>query len=146
MDPQAIAEAVYETMEPNDRVYVGLGMRKVAIAPGQAVLEMEVREDMLNGHDICHGSMVFALADTAFALAANSHNYNAVLASAGIDLMASAHLGETLRAEASELWRRKRTALYDITVTGQDSRLIAVCRGRAHRVAGQPAPQLPEAG
>ncbi len=146
MDPQAIAEAVYETMEPNDRVFVGLDMRKVSIAPGCAVLEMNVREDMLNGHDICHGSMVFALADTAFALAANSHNYNAVLASAGIDLIDSAKLGETLRAEANELWRRKRTALYDITVTGKDGRLIAVCRGRAHRVAGQPAPQLPEAG
>jgi len=60
MDPQAIAEAVYETMEPNDRVFVGLDMRKVSIAPGCAVLEMNVREDMLNGHDICHGSMVFA--------------------------------------------------------------------------------------
>jgi acyl-CoA thioesterase len=146
VDPQAIAEAVYETMEPNDRVFVGLDMRKIAIAPGHAVLEMAVREDMLNGHDICHGSMIFALADTAFALAANSHNYNAVLASAGLDLIAAARLGETLRAEANELWRSKRSALYDTRVTGDDGRLIAVCRGRAHRVAGQPAPQLPEAG
>ena len=142
-DAMAVAEAVFAAMVAGDRVFHALGMRKVAVAPGHAVLEMTVREDMLNSHELCHGGLIFTLADTAFAIAANATNQTTLLAGAGFDLVAPARLGETLRAEARERWQGKRSGIYDVTVTGDGGRLVALFRGRAQRVAGKPAPDLP---
>lgn len=138
-----LARLVFEAMEANDRVFHQLGMRAVEIEAGRAVLEMTVREDMLNGHDICHGGMIFSLADTAMAIAANSHNQTAVAASADISFLEAARKGEVLRAETEQRSLRKRTALYDVTVTGPDARVIALFRGRIQRVNAKVVPDLP---
>lgn len=143
IDPQALARRVFEAMEANDRVFHALGMREIEVGPGHAVLEMTVREDMLNGHDICHGGMIFSLADTAMAVAANSYNQRAVASGADITFLESARKGDVLRAETEQRSLRKRTALYDITVTGSDSRVIALVRGRIQRVNAKVVPDLP---
>ena len=145
-DAQTVAEAVFEVIEAKDRLFIGLGMRKIEVGPGRAVLEMTMRDDMLNGHDVGHGAAVFALADIAFAIAGNSHNQGALAAGASIEFADSAHRGEVLRAEAVERSLRRRTALYDVTVTGADGRLIALTRGRAHRVPAKVVPDLPGPG
>jgi acyl-CoA thioesterase len=139
-EAQAIAEAVGEVIEAKDRLFAGLGMRTVEVGPGRAVLEMTVREDMLNGHEVCHGAAVFALADVAFAIAGNSHNQGALAAGATIEYVEAARRGEVLRAEAVERSLRRRTALYDVTVSGENGRLIALYRGRAHRTAAKVVP------
>ena len=131
---EAIAQSVYRAMEANDRVFIHYAMRALEVGPGRCVLEMDVREDMLNGHGVCHGGVLFALADTAFAVACNSHNRVALAAGAEVSFVAPARVGERLRAEASERVVRKRTGIYDVTVTGQDGRLVALFRGRAHRL------------
>ena len=69
MNAQDIAQATMEAMRRDDRATRMLGMQVVAVAPGSAELTMEVREDMLNGHDICHGGLITTLADSAFAFA-----------------------------------------------------------------------------
>jgi acyl-CoA thioesterase len=87
---------------------------------------------MLNGHGICHGGFVFSLADTAFAVACNTYNDVTVAASAAIDFLAPAHVHDELTAEARELWRSKRSGIYEIYVSNQRGETIALFRGRSH--------------
>ena len=89
-DPQALAEAVATAMWARDRAGQALGMRIEAVGPGTATLAMPVRGDMVNGHHICHGGMIFSLADTAFAYACNSYNKNTVASACHIDFLAPA--------------------------------------------------------
>jgi phenylacetic acid degradation protein PaaD len=97
-DPQALAEACAAAMWVRDRASGGLGMALEAIAPGEAVLTMTVRGDMVNGHDICHGGFIFTLADSAFAFACNSYNVSTVAASCDITFLKAARRGDSLRA------------------------------------------------
>ena len=145
-DPQALAEAVAKAMQSNDRVFHALGMRRLEVGPGHAAITMTVREDMLNGHDICHGGMLFALADTAFAYAGNAYNHVAVSSGADVTFVNAAEPGETLTAVAEERSRRGRTGVYDVTVSGREGRLIALFRCRSHRLNSKIVSDLDAAG
>jgi acyl-CoA thioesterase len=134
---QARAEAAVAALFARDRAAQALGMRIAAVSPGAARVTMRVRPDMLNGHGTCHGGLIFALADTAFAFACNSHNARTVAAAASIDFLAAAGEGDELSAEARELWRTQRNGIYEITVCNQDGARIALFRGRSHRIDGQ---------
>src|SRR2546429_3992840 len=92
-------------------------MRITGMRAGWARVAMTVRADMVNGHAVCHGGIVFALADSAFAFACNSHNESTLAAAASIDFLAAAREGDELTAEASELWRSRRNGLYEIIVS-----------------------------
>lgn len=138
MDPQQIAEATRDAMWAGDRASQSLGMHVVAIGPGSATLTMRVREDMLNGHDSCHGGLITTLADSAFAFACNSYNEITVAAGFEVNLLAASHLGDVLTAVASEVSKSGRTGVYDIDVTNQRGERIAVFRGRSHTMKGKP--------
>src|SRR5712671_243429 len=120
-----------------DRASQALGMRITGVRPGWARVVMTVRADMLNGHGVCHGGIVFALADSAFAFSCNSHNESTVAAAASIDFLASASAGDELSAVATELWRSRRNGIYEVTVTNQRGERIALFRGRSYRIDGQ---------
>jgi acyl-CoA thioesterase len=92
---------------------------------------------MTNGHDTCHGGIIFTLADTAFAYACNSRNLNTVASGASIDFVAPAHAGDTLLAVAEERVLVGRTGVYDIEVRNQHGQAIAYFRGKSHRVKGE---------
>jgi acyl-CoA thioesterase len=100
---------------------------------------MRVRADMVNGHGVCHGGMVFALGDSAFAFACNSHNEATVAAAASIDFLAAAREGDELTAQATELWRTQRNGIYEITISNQRGERVALFRGRSYRIGGQVA-------
>lgn len=138
-DDRAIARAarVAQAMFERDRASQALGMRIIGVGPGKARLTMIVRAEMINGHGLCHGGIVFSLADSAFAFACNSYNDATVAAAASIDYLAAAREGDELTAEATELWRSRRSGLYEITVANQRGELIALFRGRSHRIDGQ---------
>lgn len=136
-DPQALAEAVGAAMYAGDAASQALGMKVVEIAPGYARLTMTVRGDMLNGHKTCHGGFIFALADSAFAFACNSRNVSTVASGCVIDYLAPGYEGDELTAVAQERSLAGRTGVYDITVTNQDGRNVAVFRGRSYRIKGQ---------
>lgn len=138
---QALAEAAGQAMFSRDRASQAMGMSLDAIRPGYARMSMRVREDMLNGHLSCHGGYIFALADSAFAFACNSHNLNTVGAGCSIEYLAPGRLGDLLTAEAQEQALAGKTGVYDIKVTNQDGRTIALFRGKSHRVSGEVAPQ-----
>jgi acyl-CoA thioesterase len=135
-DPQALAELAGKTMYERDPASQALGMTLDAIRPGFARMRMRVRDDMLNGHGTCHGGYIFMLADSAFAFACNSHNFNTVGAGCTIDYLAPGRPGDVLVAEAVEQALAGRTGVYDVVVTDQDGRRIALFRGKSHRVAG----------
>ncbi len=133
---QRLSEQAAESLLSRDPASAMLGMTLLSVRPGHARMSMTVRSDMVNGHRTCHGGLIFSLADSAFAVSCNSHNENAVAAAASIDFLAPAVEGDTLTAEASELWRSGRSGLYEITVTNQRGEKIALFRGRSHRISG----------
>ncbi|HXE39373.1 MAG TPA: hydroxyphenylacetyl-CoA thioesterase PaaI [Azonexus sp.] len=134
---QAMADATAEAMWARDRAAQALGMKIVRVAPGAARLTMAVRPDMVNGHHICHGGMIFSLADTAFAYACNSYNKNTVASACHIDFLAPAKEGETLEAEAVEQSAAGRTGVYDVTVRTAGGRTVALFRGKSYRISGE---------
>jgi len=131
-DPQALAEACARALFADDRASQALGMVIESVSPGRATLAMTVREDMTNGHGICHGGFIFTLADSAFAFACNSHNRATVAQAAKIDFLRPARRGDLLRAEAREISRGGRSGLYDVEVRRDDGELLACFRGNSH--------------
>lgn len=131
-----LAQACADRMWASDHASRGLGMQLTGVGPGTATVEMTVREDMVNGHGICHGGLISTLADSAFAFACNSHGTVTVAAGFTVDFVAPGRLGDTLVATAREVLVRGRSGLYDVTVTcGED--VIAQFRGRS-RSLGRP--------
>jgi acyl-CoA thioesterase len=113
-----------------DRASAALGIELMDSGPGWARARMTVRPDMVNGHDLAHGGLIFALADTAFACACNSRGPVTVAAGAEIAFLAPARLGDELEALAQERSRRGRTGIYDVTVRRGDE-VVAEFRGRS---------------
>lgn len=136
---QALAELAGKTMYARDPASQALGMRLDEIRPGYARMSMRVRGDMLNGHATCHGGYIFMLADSAFAFACNSHNVNTVGAGCSIDYLAPGLEGDLLVAEAVEQALQGKTGVYDVKVSKQDGRTVALFRGKSHRVSGMVA-------
>ncbi|UCE32771.1 MAG: hydroxyphenylacetyl-CoA thioesterase PaaI [Burkholderiales bacterium] len=136
MTPAALAEAAGRIMWEDDRTSRALGIELLEMAPGRARWRMRVRRDMTNGHGICHGGYIFLLADSTFAYACNSHNQRAVAASAAIDFLAPAHEGDELTAEGVEQYRAGRSGVYDMRVTDQTGKLIALFRGKSATIKG----------
>ena len=136
---QDLAEHVRDGMLRNDRASKMLGMQIVDVTPGRATLTMTIRDEMLNGHDICHGGLITTLADSAFAFACNSYNELTVASGFSIDLIAPGALGDVLTAECSEVAKAGRAGVYDTLVTNQHGQRIAAFRGRSHTIKGKPA-------
>ncbi len=151
MNADALAAEVARRMWADDRASQALGMQLIEVRAGYARIRMPIRSDMTNGHGICHGGYMFLLADSTFAFACNSHNQRAVAASAEIHFLASAHEGDVLTAEGIEQHLAGRSGVYDMRVTDQNGRLIALFRGKSATIKGQfieppaPAGAQPEA-
>lgn len=136
MDAQQLARSCADAMFANDRASAMLGMEIVEVSEGRAELRMTVREDMLNGHDVCHGGLIFSLADSAFAFACNSQNHNTVAAGARVEFLLSGSAGDVLTAVAQKVSQGGRTGIYDVVVRNQSGRTIALFRGNSHRIGG----------
>ena len=131
LSAQQLAEYARDGMFARDRAAHGLKMRITHIAPGQATVEMPVRDDMLNGFDICHGGFITTLGDTAFAYACNSYNEMTVASGLSVDFVAPGRPGDVLVAEAKEVSQAGRTGVYDVTISNQKGEVIALFRGRS---------------
>ena len=118
-------------MMQRDRASAALGMVVELDEPGHAVVSMRVRDDMTNGFAITHGGLVFALADTAFAIACNEDERVTVAAGADITFLKSTRAGQTLTATAVRRTRSGRTGLYDVSVVDEHGDAVAEFRGRS---------------
>ncbi|MEY4738018.1 MAG: thioesterase PaaI [Pseudomonadota bacterium] len=136
-DALALARDVGQAMWSRDNATNALGMQLISIAPGAATITMQVRSDMVNGHHICHGGLIFTLADSAFAYACNSYNLNTVASACHIDFLAPAHEGDVLEATATERSASGRTGVYDIEVKVQGGKQVALFRGKSYRIKGE---------
>jgi acyl-CoA thioesterase len=136
-DAQALAERAAQALYERDLASQALGMRMLEVRPGFCRVSMRVRADMLNGHKICHGGLIFSLADSAFAFSCNSYDSNTVAAAASIDFLDAAREGDELEAVAVELWRTRRNGIYEITVSNQRGERVALFRGRSYQVDGK---------
>ena len=137
MSLQELAEACAAAMWVKDAANHHLGSRIEHIAPGTAVMSFEVAPQHLNSDDMCHGGYIFALADSAFSYASNSHNQLCVAQSNQITYLSPAQQGERLTATAQEVSRADHSGVYDVTVTSDDGRQVALLRALSRQVEGQ---------
>ncbi|AXA25088.1 hydroxyphenylacetyl-CoA thioesterase PaaI [Pseudomonas putida] len=134
--PEVLARACADAMYARDRATQGMGIELLEAGPGSAAVRMTVRADMIQGHGTCHGGFLFALADSAFAFACNSHDEATVALGCSIDYVAPALLGDQLTATAHELVRKGRTGLYDVRLENQRGELVALFHGKSYKLRG----------
>lgn len=139
---QVFAKAVGQGMYALDKAAQGWGVRIEEMRPHSTVARMTVRDDMLNSHGVCHGGMIFALADTAFAYASNSDNRATLAISCNISFAAAVPAGAELTAVAEKQSRGGRTGIYDVTVTDGEGNVVALFRGNSYQVRGESVPGL----
>ena len=137
MTPQEIAEESSAALDVNDAASHALDLVVTQIAPGFATVTMPITPDKLNGHGICHGGLIFALADTAFAHACNSYNQRVVAQSCSISFLAPGKTDTMLTATAREIHRARRSGIYDIEVSSEAGEIIAQFRGQSRTIKGQ---------
>jgi acyl-CoA thioesterase len=131
MDSSDIAQRCADAMYARDAASKALGIRVEIPAAGKAVAYMTIRDDMVNGFDVCHGGLLFTLADTAFAFACNAYDNLTFAAAASIEFIRPALLGDELRALAREDYRGTKRGLYTVEVSNQRNEVVAVFHGRS---------------
>jgi acyl-CoA thioesterase len=140
MSADEVARATAAAMSEADACSRALGIELLEVREGYARMQMLVRADFLNGHRICHGGLIFALADSAFAFACNSRNINTVASGCSIEFLRPVHGGDTLTAEAVEQSLTGRTGIYDIRVTNHANETVAMFRGKSSQIRGTVIP------
>lgn len=142
MDAHDLAASVGQAMFAADAASREfMQMELVRCEPGRATMRMTVREPMLNGHKICHGGLIFTLADSTFAFACNSRNKVAVAAGCSIEFLKPAHLGDVLTCEGVEQLLQGRHGVYDMKVTNQRGEVVAMFRGKSAQIQGTVIPE-----
>jgi acyl-CoA thioesterase len=142
MNERALAARVGEVMFAADRATRDfMRIELVSCEPGRAVTRMTVREPMLNGHDICHGGLIFTLADSTFAYACNSRNKATVAAGCSIEFIKTARLGDVLTCEGVEQLLQGRHGVYDMKISNQRGEVVAMFRGKSMQVQGTVIPE-----
>lgn len=136
MRPEEIAKKSSECLWEDDRASQWLGVTIKEIGPGSATLTLKVEKHHTNGHDICHGGIIYMLADSAFAFAANSYNRRVVAQHTQISYLRPVNSQETMTAVAREIERTRRSGIYDVTVARNDGKVVAEFRGFSREVEG----------
>src|ERR1700743_379789 len=138
MTPLETAQASVASMLRTDSASRRLGIEILEVAPGSVRIAMTVRPEMLNGHGLCHGGILFTFADSAFAFACNSHGEPMVAAGASIEFLAPTPGGGRLTAIADEVTRTARGGIYDVRIANDAGDSVAVFRGRSARLRTPP--------
>ena len=136
MDANQLAKKVAHTMLAAEGTGPAWGIVIEEVREGYARVSMRVRADMLNGHGIAHGGMIFALADSAFAYVCNGANHVSVAAQASIVFLGRAEVDETLVAEGWQVAREGRAGVTRVSVKTQDGRNIAEFTGYSRTLGG----------
>jgi len=140
MDPKV--KAAIENAVKTEPFARALGMELMELDEDHSIVEMTyVPEKMANIYRRAHGGAVFALIDEAFETVCQTDGTIAVALNVNVTYVNSPEPGARLRAEAVQVNRTRRTALYDIRVTDQEGRLMAACQALAFRT-GKPIPFL----
>lgn len=122
-------EAIISLMMSGDAYSKALGMDVIEIAAGKCRLSLKVEENMVNGFNIAHGGIAYALADSAMAFAANSHGLQCVSIESSISHLKKGNVHDQLTAYCSEVNRNNKTGVYTVSVTNQNGELVAHFKG-----------------
>ncbi|MEP6268664.1 MAG: hydroxyphenylacetyl-CoA thioesterase PaaI [Paracoccaceae bacterium] len=136
MTPKERAQKSAAAMWAHDRASAWLGMTIDEVDEGTATLSLTVHDNHCNGLGICHGGIIFALADSAFAFACNSRNQSTVAQHNSISYIAPAQRDDVLTATAKEISLTGRSGVYDVTVTTQTGTVVAEFRGGSRSIRG----------
>ena len=140
-NPTPVFEAIREHVLRYDTFSRLLGMEIEDVRLGYCRLRMVVRPDMLNGYGHLHGGATFAAADTAFALACNSHGRRSVGLTVTIDYLEAGRLGDVLTVEAQEVSLKHKAGVYQVQVKNQDGLVLALFKGTAYRSSQAALPE-----
>lgn len=132
---KTVAEKVVDKMYNNDWFSQWLGIERVEIKPGHCVLRMKIRKEMLNGFAIAHGGITYSLADSALAFASNSHGRMSVSVETSISHVLSLKDGDIITATATEKSITNKIAVYDVTITNQENKVVALFKGTVYRTS-----------
>ncbi|NVK28610.1 MAG: hydroxyphenylacetyl-CoA thioesterase PaaI [Flavobacteriia bacterium] len=116
-------------MMANDDFSQWLGIEVLEVSPGNAKLQMTVREEMTNGFKIAHGGITYSLADSALAFASNGYGKQAVSIETSISHTRPVAIHDILTAVAIEKNKTKRTGIYEVIVSNQDGKVVALFKG-----------------
>lgn len=128
-----LARRVCDALHARNRAARALGIVVRDVRRGYAEVALTVRDEMLNAQDLCHGGVLFTLADVAFNYASASLNEASVALQCSITFAVPARAGEELLAIAVQRVQGGRTGTYDVTVSSSDGSLLALFRGTNYR-------------
>jgi len=109
-----------------------LGIECIGGGDGSAAVRLRVDPQHLNFNGGCRGATIFALVDTAFGLALNSHGRIASGIEAHISFHVGVREGDLLTARAVEIARGNKVATYRIDVSRDDATLVASFSGTVY--------------
>lgn len=126
-------EKVRKLINENDMLISCFGMEIVEVKKGSASVRMKVGKDHVNTADVCHGGVIFSLADVAFALACNSHGTLALALDMSISFLKTVQVGETITARCEEQHAGKSIGCYTIEVSDSANNLVSLLKATAFR-------------
>ena len=126
---------IRELLNRNDRFAANAGCRITEVDEQQAVAEMTVTAEHLNGGNVCQGGALFTLADLAIAALMNNNGQLTFGISNSIMYVSSAREGDQLRAEACHVANHPKVPSVEVRVTNQEGRLICHVTGMGYRKA-----------
>lgn len=129
------SRAIVNKMMEKDFFSQWLGIEVLETTPGRAVLEMTVREEMLNGFAIAHGGITYSLADSALAFASNGHGRQSVSVETSISHTKPIKAGDVIQAVAEEKSISNKIGIYYITIKNQDDEEVALFKGTVYRTS-----------
>lgn len=120
---------IVNTMMTKDFFSQWLGIEVLDIKEGSCKLKLTVRKDMLNGFGIAHGGIAYCMADSALAFASNSYGNQCVSIETSISHTSKVTEGDVLTAEARELNRGHKIAIYEVSILNQDGKNVGLFKG-----------------
>lgn len=111
-----------------------MGVKLIEIKENYCLIEMPIREEMINGLKTVHGGVTFSFADSALAFSSNNTGNAAVALNCMINFTKAVKLGDTLFAESVLITDTRKTAVYDITITNQQKIVVASFRGTVYKL------------
>lgn len=133
MDRQKLAQKVVEKMMADDAFSRWMKIQIIDVKPGFVKISMEIRPEMNNGFGVTHGGITYSLADSALAFASNSYGRVALALENNISYMKKVNAGDVLTAETEEISIGNTIGVYNIKITNQDNKDVALFRGTVYR-------------
>ena len=133
MSSESRSSQIIDQMFNNDPFSKWLGIERMEESPGYCVLQMTVRQEMLNGFSVAHGGITYSLADSALAFATNAHGIQSMSIETSISHTKQVLEADILTAKTKEISLTKRVGIYQIDITNQNNEIVALFKGTVYR-------------